>query len=298
MWFVLIHIFFFLLQVKKTDAELKECVKKLRELAYGLERCHFGTTVASLTGGLIGVAGGVTSIVGLILAPFTLGASLIVTGVGIGVAVLGGATAGVSNITNVVNQSIDRRNVKNIIIKFQENMNSLVCCLEHIGQSRDTSENSTYSDDSNLRIGTDGTKIVQRMGRGLGGIPELVRLTRVLSLGRVAAQTARAVRVAEVLGGVFSAFFIAVDIFFIAMDAKEIHHIRQAREEPTVGTEGYTGLNEGDSESDVTPKQEVKSELMKFVLKIRETADELEKAVDELDIINYISTLESTNENL
>lgn len=95
--------------------ELQITLYKLRTLADGLESMHKGTTIGSLTGGVIGAAGGITSIVSLILAPFTLGASLIVTGVGIGVAVAGGATAGVSNITNMVNQSTDCLAIKNII---------------------------------------------------------------------------------------------------------------------------------------------------------------------------------------
>eukprot|EP00063_Salmo_salar_P087758 XP_014062593.1 PREDICTED: apolipoprotein L3-like [Salmo salar] len=101
---------------EKTMEELQITLYKLRTLADGLESMHKGTTIGSLTGGVIGAAGGITSIVSLILAPFTLGASLIFTGVGVGVAVAvaGGATAGVSNITNMVSQSTDRQGVKNI----------------------------------------------------------------------------------------------------------------------------------------------------------------------------------------
>ncbi|CDQ68457.1 unnamed protein product [Oncorhynchus mykiss] len=113
----------------RTVEELQTTLDKLRTLADGLESMHKGTTIGSLRGGVIGAAGGITSIVGLILAPFTLGTSLIVTGVGIGVAVAGGATAGVSNITNMVNQSTDRRAIKNIIKEFQEKMNSVVTSL-------------------------------------------------------------------------------------------------------------------------------------------------------------------------
>ncbi|RXN34359.1 G2 M phase-specific E3 ubiquitin- ligase-like protein [Labeo rohita] len=49
-----------------------------------LEEVHRKCTIGSLSGSVIGAAGGITAIVGAILAPFTLGASLIVTGVGIG----------------------------------------------------------------------------------------------------------------------------------------------------------------------------------------------------------------------
>lgn len=321
-----------LVQSERTVADLQESLQRLRALADGLESMHYGTTVGSLTGGLIGAAGGITSIVGLILAPFTLGASLIVTGVGVGVAVAGGATAGVSNITNMVNQSSDRRNVKNIIREFQEKMNSVVISLQHICEGLEALKLSTPADEgfpSDTAPTESAPKAGFRIGRGLGGIPELVRLAQVASLGKVAAQAARVVRVAEVATGIFSAFFLAVDIFFIAMDAKEIHHIRQSRAERVdraetegpsqlkmledVGNAGDTWealddvdtveLTEADSMTELRPtaaaaaeqaKPEVKSETMKFVLQIRETAAQLQRSLDELsDIITFIPKVEA-----
>ena len=64
-----------------------------------------------------------------------MGASLIVTGVGVGVAVAGGAAACVFNITNMVNQSMELQNVKNIIREFQEKLNLVVFNLQHICES-------------------------------------------------------------------------------------------------------------------------------------------------------------------
>lgn len=89
----------------------------------------------------------------------------------------------------------------------------------------------TANEDNFVRLGC-------RAGRGLGGIGELHRLVQVMNMGKIAAQASRAVRVAEVATGVLSGLFVAVDIFFIAMDAKEIHHIRQAK---AAGGNGTTG---------------------------------------------------------
>ncbi|XP_045078208.1 apolipoprotein L3-like [Coregonus clupeaformis] len=284
---------------EKTVEELQITLNKLRTLADGLERIHTGTTIGSLTGGVIGAAGGITSLVGLILAPFTLGASLIVTGVGIGVAVAGGATAGVSNITNMVNQSTDRQAMKNIIKEFQEKFNSLVTSLQDIAEGLETLRAS-----GSFNIGSDnfnanaGASAGARFGRGLGCIPELFRLLQVATIGKVVAQTARAVRVAEMATGIFSAFFVAVDIFFIAMDAKEIHNIRQAKANEQSGdtsklevmdTDSTTELNPGCEE----PKAEVKSETMKFIQTIRQTAEQLQESLDELiDVISFIPKIE------
>ncbi|XP_030635280.1 uncharacterized protein LOC115816466 [Chanos chanos] len=279
---------------EKSTEELNENLVKLRALADGLEKVHYGATVGSLTGGVIGAAGGITSIVGAILAPFTLGASLIVTGVGIGVAVAGGATAGISNITNMVNQSTDRKNIRNIILEFQEKMNSVVTCLQHIAEGlQELTRQISLEYEQRSSFAGDMARAGARVSRGLGGISELIRLLQVANMGKVAAQAARAVRVAEVATAAFSAFFLAVDIFFIAMDAKEIHHIRTTKASLTDDMRYKLVLQspeETDSDSGVD--QEPKSETMKFVKKIRETADELQKSLDELkEIITFIPKL-------
>ncbi|ROL44943.1 Apolipoprotein L3, partial [Anabarilius grahami] len=276
--------------------ELYERLKVLEELADGLEKVHYNTTVSSLAGGVVGLAGGITSIVGLILTPFTLGASLIVTGVGIGVAVAGGVTAGASNITKMVNERSDRQKIKMIITEFQEKITSTSCCIQNIHIAVETQKVlSKRKSWSNEQSGTDWANVGARLGRGLGGIAELVRLIQVGNVGRIAAQTARAVRVAEAASGVLTGLFVAVDIFFIALDAKEIHKLCRDYASMAIQQESEIAASKRESESDQTPgstddnsehnnaiNQEMQSEIMKFVKKIRETKEDLKKILDEL----------------
>ncbi|KAK2913246.1 hypothetical protein Q8A67_001645 [Cirrhinus molitorella] len=258
----------------QTIEELNGRLEVLDELAKSLETVHYNTTVGSLMGGVVGLAGGITSIVGLILTPFTLGASLIVTGVGIGVAVAGGVASGASNITKMVNQRSNRQNIKLLITEIQEKIASTSCCIQNIQIAVETrrllSENSEWSDAQ-----SETSTLVSagaRLGRGLGGIAELVRLVQVASIGRTAAQTARVVRVAEAASGILAGLFVAVDIFFIALDSREIHRLRQ----------DYASAND--------KKQELQSEIMKFVKKIRETREELKQTLTELQV--QLQTLE------
>ncbi|KAL0189917.1 hypothetical protein M9458_017016, partial [Cirrhinus mrigala] len=94
--------------------DFEALVKDWGETTDSLESLHYKTTAGSLSGAVIGAAGGVTAIVGAILAPFTFGASLIVAGVGIGVGVAGGITGAASNITNTVKQKAIREKLQNI----------------------------------------------------------------------------------------------------------------------------------------------------------------------------------------
>lgn len=279
----------------KSVEEIQSNLDKLNALADDLERVHEGTTIGSLTGGVIGAAGGITSIVGLILAPFTLGASLIVTGVGIGVAVAGGATAGVSNITDACSQSSNRRIVRSIVREVEEKTCSVVTSLQDIGESLETlRENVELSDFDSGWLSTENLqKVGAKAGRGLGGIPELVRLVQVARLGNAAAQTAKVIRIAEVATGVLSVFFVAVDLYFIAMDAREISRIKEARSGVPVEETNSLQMMQlcPDSESESHPEADViRSETMRFVASCRNTSTKLQEVVNELrDIITLIS---------
>ncbi|XP_036069949.1 uncharacterized protein LOC112153659 [Oryzias melastigma] len=274
---------------KATVEKLQTKINALRDLADGLETVHEKTSIGSLAGGVIGVVGGITSIVGLILTPFTLGASLIVTGVGVGVGAVGGITAGASNITKMVKQTSQREAVDFIIKEIDQKTKAIVTWLQEIfvgietidSNNQQTLENDGFNNETLKNVGF-------RAGRSLGFVSEAVRLGRVLTIGKIAAQTSRVVRVAEVATGVLSALFVAVDVFFIAMDAKEIHHIRQAK--ASTASDQNTLLPNPEKEDKSSAVENIKSEIMKFVMSIRNSADELQKVVDELK--NVMSTLE------
>ncbi len=281
----------------QTIRSLYSTLEELRAVADDLERVHFNTTVGSLTGGVIGLAGGITSIAGLILSPFTLGASLIVTGVGISAAVAGGVTAGASNITNMVNQQTNRQKIKMLIKEFQEKISSTVCCIQNIQIAVETLERQFSTSNDSFSNAQPGANTGARLGRGLGGIPEILRVIEVVNVGKVAAQAARAIRVAEAATGVLSALFVAVDVFFVFLDSKEIHNMRHdyalresQRESESTSNQTAGSTDQTSNNSDTTnllhlnaqQAEELKSETMQFVTKIKETTEELQKILDTL----------------
>ncbi|XP_042571206.1 serine/threonine-protein kinase PLK4-like [Cyprinus carpio] len=295
----------------QTIKRLYRMLEELRALADDLERVHFNTTVGSLTGGVIGLAGGIASVAGLILSPFTLGASLVVTGLGIGTAVAGGVTAGASNITNMINQQTNRQKIKMLIKEFQEKITSTVCCIRNIQIAVETLERQFSTSDESFSNAQPGANAGARLGRGLGGIPELLRVIEVVNVGKVAAQTAKAIRVAEAATGIFSALFVAVDVFFVFLDSREIHNIRQdyalresQRESESTSNQSAGSTEQTSDNSDTTnlvpsntqQAEELKSETMKFVTKIKETTEELQKILDTLrDALQPNSELPNTD---
>ncbi|KAF6714823.1 Serine/threonine-protein kinase Nek4 [Oryzias melastigma] len=273
---------------KTTVEELQTILNTLRALADGLENVHTRTCIGSLTGGVIGLLGGITTIVGVILSPFTLGASIIVTGVGAGVGAVGGITASASNITKTVKQTSQREAVDSIIKEFDQKTKAVVTWLQEIYAGLETIGHINQQTLGNYGFNNETLKKAGfRAGRSLGVVSEAVRLGRFLSIGQCAAQTSRVVRVAGLATGILSGIFVAVDVFFIAMDAKEIHHIRQAK--ASTASDQNTLMSSPETEYRSSSVENIKSEIMKFVKSIRNFAGELQKVVDELK--NVISTI-------
>ncbi len=98
---------------------------------------HKKTVTASVGGGVASVAGSITTITGLILAPFTAGTSLIVTAVGIGIATAGGVTSASANITDTVHSKTDRKKVEKMIQDYQEEIKDIKECLEFLQVRRE-----------------------------------------------------------------------------------------------------------------------------------------------------------------
>ncbi|KAJ8261558.1 hypothetical protein GJAV_G00155700 [Gymnothorax javanicus] len=200
--------------------DMRQKLNKLNEVADALERVLLGTYIGSLAGGVVGAAGGITTIVGLILAPFTLGASLIVTGVGVGVAAAGGVTGAASNITNMVKERTDRSIMENFIQELEMKMVMLITCFQHIDDGfKDLEKDNPF----------DARPAAQAV-KGTGGFAKLASAVQAF---RAVSQGVRLARAAEVLTGVFAGLFLAVDIFFIVDDSMAIHAMRKQRSSAT-----------------------------------------------------------------
>ncbi|XP_075056626.1 apolipoprotein L3-like [Mixophyes fleayi] len=198
---------------------LEECIKEMPSIADDIDKFHKGATIASVTGSSFGIAGGITTIVGLILAPFTLGASLIVSGVGIGVAVAGGVTGAAASIADTVNIKKKCNRVEELV----KEMNGKLTEIQKISEII----NCKYEA---LKYILDAEQM-ENMGKIGGRCVFMVEMiSRLAQLGRISAATARGVellaqgaRVARVVSGVFAALFILVDAAFVVKGAIDLH---------------------------------------------------------------------------
>uniref|UniRef100_A0A8C9RUN4 Apolipoprotein L domain containing 1a n=1 Tax=Scleropages formosus TaxID=113540 RepID=A0A8C9RUN4_SCLFO len=258
------------------NESLKARVAELRTVADAADSFHKRTVAASVGGGVASVAGSVTTITGLILAPFTFGTSLIVTGVGIGVATAGGLTTASANITDTVHSKLDRKKVEKMIQGYQEDMQDIKECLEfvQVGQPTFLQSLSRHALNQNVK------HVIKEGGRaGKALVINTENLVSTVQVFSAAGGAARAAQAISVTTGVMSALFLALDIFFLAKNSHELRagaktkfaaKIREVCEELD---EGLVELNqikaelqktmEGDQKPALLPPPNIKTFLLK-----------------------------------
>ncbi|KAL7374596.1 hypothetical protein ABVT39_003637 [Epinephelus coioides] len=208
-------------------ASLQQRILELLSLADAADIFHKKTVTASVGGGVASVAGSITTITGLILAPFTAGASLIVTAVGIGVATAGGIASASANITDTVYSKTDRKKVEKMIHDYEEEIKDIKDCLEFLQEGMDTLEEwnfEKYAESISKKHLNQNVKHVVKEGGRAGkalviNTESLISTVQVLS---VAGGAAKAAQVMSVTTGVMSGLFLALDVFFLAKDGMEL----------------------------------------------------------------------------
>uniref|UniRef100_A0A3B4TT06 Apolipoprotein L domain containing 1a n=1 Tax=Seriola dumerili TaxID=41447 RepID=A0A3B4TT06_SERDU len=187
-------------------ASLQHRILELLALADAADQFHKKTVKAAVGGGVASVAGSVATITGLILAPFTFGASIIVTAVGIGVATAGSITSATANITDTVHSNMDRKKLEKMIQGYQEEIKVIRECLEFV------------------QALNHNIKHVMKEG-GRAGKALMINTDKLISTVQVlgaAGGAAKAAQAISVTTGVMSALFLALDVFFLAKDSHEL----------------------------------------------------------------------------
>ncbi|XP_063048682.1 apolipoprotein L3-like [Engraulis encrasicolus] len=202
------------------NENLQDVKKKIRELTQitdELEGMHRSTTIGSLAGGVMGAAGGITTLAGLFLAPFTFGGSLIVSGIGIGVAATGGITGAASNITKATQSNTLQNKIKDILDYCETVLKPV---LESLNKVHST---------------VDSLQTVVGAGRVLSGIGQIARLS---------VQAAKAAGVVGRTIPILSSLTLVLDVFTIASDAREIHQIRKREKGESVDSQMLKFIDE------------------------------------------------------
>ncbi|XP_031706505.1 uncharacterized protein LOC116385313 isoform X2 [Anarrhichthys ocellatus] len=250
-------------------AVLQQHILELMSLADSADIFHKKTVKGSVGGGVASVAGSITTITGLILAPFTAGASLIVTAVGIGVATAGGVASASANITDMLHSKTDRKKVEKIIQDYEEEMKDIKECLEFLQEGMEMLDDwnfEEYVENISKKHLNQNVKHVMKEGGRAGkalviNTESLISTVQVLS---VAGDAARAVQVMSLTTGVMSGLFLALDVFFLAKDAKE--------------------LKKGAKTEFAAKIREVCKDLQDGLLELNRIKEQLQKTIDGIEV--------------
>ncbi|XP_066498329.1 uncharacterized protein [Hoplias malabaricus] len=107
----------------------------LEEAAVQLDKMKLGSSISTVAGSSVGIAGGVLSIVGLALAPVTAGISLALTLTGVGLGVTSGVNSLVTGITEMAVNNYHGKNANNLFQNFMEDMEKILDCMEQVASS-------------------------------------------------------------------------------------------------------------------------------------------------------------------
>ncbi|XP_051555167.1 uncharacterized protein LOC127441609 [Myxocyprinus asiaticus] len=111
---------------------LYQHVMILYGIADDLSNFQHCAKIANITGGTTTAVGGAVAIAGLMLAPVTFGASIVISAIGLGVATAGGITAASATIMDNVNNMHDRRKIEIIIQDYEAQLVEMQRCLQFI----------------------------------------------------------------------------------------------------------------------------------------------------------------------
>ncbi|XP_024143696.1 uncharacterized protein LOC112155897 isoform X3 [Oryzias melastigma] len=250
-------------------ASLQQRILELLALADSADNFHKRTVTASVGGGVASVAGSITTITGLILAPFTAGTSLIVTAVGIGIATAGGVTSASANITDTVHSKTDRKKVEKMIKDYEEEIKDIKECLEFLQEGMETLEEwnfEKYAESISKKHLNQNVKHVMKEGGRAGkalaiNAESLISTVQVLSVAGGAAKAAQAISVTT---GVMSGLFLALDVFFLAKDSME--------------------LKKGAKTEFATKIREVCKDLQDGLLELNRIKEQLQKTMDGIEV--------------
>ncbi|XP_036425342.1 LOW QUALITY PROTEIN: apolipoprotein L domain-containing protein 1-like [Colossoma macropomum] len=185
----------------ETHGDTLQClITELLEVADNLDWVFKGAKIAGITGGTVGAGGVAAAVGGVLLAPMTMGASLAVAAVGVGVAAAGGVTAASATITNKVHNNMDRKRVEKILNDYTNQMKDIESCVQVINTGMEHLRSHDLSEFHGMDSeGVKVAKVAQVAGGSAGAISAIGRSS-----------------------GLIQGFALGMDMYFIKNDTQKL----------------------------------------------------------------------------
>ncbi|XP_067297411.1 apolipoprotein L3-like [Pseudorasbora parva] len=307
------------LDFDRNHQKLTRQIKVLKGITDEFESMHKNTTVGSLVGSSIGAAGGITSIAGLALAPFTFGASLALTVGGAVVGAAGGLTGIVSNSINTDQQTNLRETIEKITSDFlntikvmTESLNTINNSTEDIRQmvqqeiiyipARMTEKADGVSAFTGLpkaethqksffekNVVNKGLKVCSGTVKTISSSTKIVKnahlSAKAVKAARLSSNAAQTARVSAQAAKATRALRISAvtSAVFVVLDVVSI-------------VQDSIEISEINQSADPEKAKKITSETVKFIHQMRETVAQFQKILDEIKEERDIAIKEFENE--
>lgn len=119
-----------LLMMKRNES-MRDILAEFSSISSSLDKMQKTTKTMGIAGGTTGAVGGVTAVVGIALAPITMGTSLIATAVGAGMMVSAGGM-GAHTAKQAKQKNVTRTAVQKLVDEYMLNIVDLEHCLDFI----------------------------------------------------------------------------------------------------------------------------------------------------------------------
>lgn len=118
------------LLIMKRKEPMEKILKDFKAICEKLDKAKKTNKAMGIAGGTTGAVGGVTAVVGIALAPMTMGVSLIATAVGAGIAASAGGFGAKAAKAN--KKIVNRETVQKLVDDYKANVADLERCLNYI----------------------------------------------------------------------------------------------------------------------------------------------------------------------
>uniref|UniRef100_A0A667Z3S1 Uncharacterized protein n=1 Tax=Myripristis murdjan TaxID=586833 RepID=A0A667Z3S1_9TELE len=192
----------FISEYSERKPRILRFLSDLEETAVKLDEMKLGADISGVTSSSVGAVGGVLSIIGLILAPFTAGASLGLTLTGAGLGITSGVTAVVTTTTeSEVNHVADTAVTG--VCGAGEILKDIISFIIDLQEAKPTLQSEVAQ----------GAEAIAQMPRVAAGT------------GQAAARGVAALSMPVRAGlGVLNGLFLGLDIYNICKDSISLHH--------------------------------------------------------------------------
>ncbi|XP_008824698.1 apolipoprotein L3-like, partial [Nannospalax galili] len=197
--------------------KLEEHIEKLHSLADHMDEEHKNFTIANVVTDSTSATSGILGLLGLVLAPFTVGSSLVLSLAGLGLGAVTTATDFTSMVVEETRRRSDEDEARRLVSTARDITKEVSVFLFRVsGKAHRTSK--------------DIIKTLKQLGQHVRAI----KAARMIATGRVPAQQAGQIRRAfegtavsmtrgaRVRGAVFGAAFLALDVYSIVKSSMHL----------------------------------------------------------------------------